>query len=177
MLCECVFIFSPCSPGFNRFTPFAVIEEPIMPVAKASDWVVQKAKSFCHIVGLSCEGFEGELLALLTAIEVSRTQNGTTSPFSPLTKSRNRRHRELTRLACTVNYDGKGDQSNRGKRQGKGSSVFSMPKILSWKVLGLNERDKRLRVKNLLREWKADIVNYWSMCLELLYAVYGVVIM
>jgi exonuclease III len=32
------------------------------------------------------------------------------------------------------------------------------PKIFSWDVQGLNERDKRMRVKNLLREWKTDIV-------------------
>jgi hypothetical protein len=28
-------------------------------------------KSFCHIVGLSCEGFEDELVALFIAIEAS----------------------------------------------------------------------------------------------------------
>jgi hypothetical protein len=35
------------------------------------------------------------------------------------------------------------------------------PKILSWNVRGLNERDKRLRVRNLLKEWKAHVI-----CLE-----------
>ncbi|KAF5467563.1 hypothetical protein F2P56_017374 [Juglans regia] len=32
------------------------------------------------------------------------------------------------------------------------------PKILSWNVRGLNEVEKRLRIRRLLREWKADIV-------------------
>ncbi|KAG6629833.1 hypothetical protein CIPAW_14G112600 [Carya illinoinensis] len=32
------------------------------------------------------------------------------------------------------------------------------PKIVSWNVRGLNEINKRLRIRNLLREWKADIV-------------------
>jgi endonuclease/exonuclease/phosphatase family metal-dependent hydrolase len=32
------------------------------------------------------------------------------------------------------------------------------PKILSWNVRGLNEGDKRLKVRNLLRQWKADII-------------------
>ena len=31
-------------------------------------------------------------------------------------------------------------------------------KLLSWNVRGLNEIDKRLQVRNLLRSWKADIV-------------------
>jgi exonuclease III len=32
--------------------------------------------------------------------------------------------------------------------------------ILSWNVRGLNKRDKRLRVSNLLRDWKVDIVCF-----------------
>jgi hypothetical protein len=34
------------------------------------------------------------------------------------------------------------------------------PKILSWNVRGLNNRRKRLRISNLLREWKADILCF-----------------
>lgn len=32
------------------------------------------------------------------------------------------------------------------------------PKLLSWNVKGVNEGDKRLRVRNLFREWKADVI-------------------
>lgn len=70
--------------------------------------MVQKTKSFRHIKGLSCESSEEVLSALLTATEASRTQNGPASPSNPLTKSRNRRHHELKRFACSVNYDSKG---------------------------------------------------------------------
>lgn len=31
-------------------------------------------------------------------------------------------------------------------------------KIMSWNVRGLNEINKRLQIRNVLREWKADIV-------------------
>lgn len=31
-------------------------------------------------------------------------------------------------------------------------------KILSWNVRGLNAREKRVVVKSLLKEWKADVV-------------------
>ena len=31
-------------------------------------------------------------------------------------------------------------------------------KILTWNVRGLHDRDKRLRIKNLLKEWHADVV-------------------
>jgi len=40
------------------------------------------------------------------------------------------------------------------------------PKILSWNVRGLNEGDKRLRVRNLLRQWKADIICLQETKLE-----------
>jgi exonuclease III len=32
------------------------------------------------------------------------------------------------------------------------------PRIVSWKVRGLNEGNKCLRVRNMLRQWKVDIV-------------------
>ena len=31
-------------------------------------------------------------------------------------------------------------------------------KIISWNVRGLNEHDKRLRVRNLIRKWGPDVV-------------------
>ena len=31
-------------------------------------------------------------------------------------------------------------------------------KIISWNVKGLNEKEKRLKVRNFLRTWRADIV-------------------
>jgi len=42
------------------------------------------------------------------------------------------------------------------------------PKLLSWNVRGLNECDKRMRVKNLLRQWKANIICLQESKLELI---------
>jgi exonuclease III len=39
-------------------------------------------------------------------------------------------------------------------------------KIVSWNVRGLNERDKRLRIRGLIRERKADIVCLQEIKLE-----------
>lgn len=52
---------------------------------------------------MSYEGFEDEVMTLLTANEASQTQNGSASPSSSLSKAINRRHRELKRLACSIN--------------------------------------------------------------------------
>jgi hypothetical protein len=40
-----------------------------------------------------------------------------------------------------------------------GASVWLMkPKILYWNVRGLDEEEKRMRIREPIREWKADIV-------------------
>jgi hypothetical protein len=39
-------------------------------------------------------------------------------------------------------------------------AVIMKHNILSWNVRGLNDRDKRLRISNLLRLWKVDIVCF-----------------
>ena len=39
-----------------------------------------------------------------------------------------------------------------------GFHVFMNLKILSWNVKGLNDCRKRSIVKNLLREWKCDVI-------------------
>jgi exonuclease III len=40
---------------------------------------------------------------------------------------------------------------------GLGCSIMK-PKILVWNVRGLNDKDKSLRIRGLLRDWRADIV-------------------
>lgn len=52
--------------------PIAVIEELEMPSSVSSDWVFESVKNFCHVVGLSCEGFKDQILSLFSAIEASR---------------------------------------------------------------------------------------------------------
>ena len=40
--------------------------------------------------------------------------------------------------------------------------------IISWNVRGLNEQDKRLRDRNLIRNWRLDIVCLQETKLELI---------
>jgi exonuclease III len=42
------------------------------------------------------------------------------------------------------------------------------PRILSWNVRGLNDGEKRLRVRNLLKYWKADIICLQETKLEII---------
>ena len=42
------------------------------------------------------------------------------------------------------------------------------PKIIMWNVRGLNVVDKRLRIRGLLREWKADVVCLQETKLEVI---------
>jgi hypothetical protein len=52
--------------------PTGVNENPDCTGPLASGWVLQKVMDIHHVVGLSCEGFEGKFMALLTACYVPR---------------------------------------------------------------------------------------------------------
>lgn len=67
-------------------------------------------------VGLLREGFEEELMTLLTAIYVSLLREGSASS----SKLVNRGNKELKRLSCSINYDSKGGSSSQGKVKGRG---------------------------------------------------------
>lgn len=40
--------------------PLAVVEEQGVPHPMSSDWVFERVRNFCRVVGLSCEGFEDQ---------------------------------------------------------------------------------------------------------------------
>jgi exonuclease III len=42
------------------------------------------------------------------------------------------------------------------------------PKIISWNVRGMNELEKRTKIRGLLREWKADIVGLQETKMEVI---------
>jgi hypothetical protein len=87
----------------------------------AYSWVLQKVKVIWHVVGLSCEGFEGQFLAFFTAIEASHNQEECYSNSKSVIRSL----RELKRLSCSINSDSSSGCSSRSKVKGKGSSVHS----------------------------------------------------
>jgi hypothetical protein len=53
------------------------------------------------------------------------------------------------------------------------------PNVLSWNVRGLNDRDKSLKIRGLIRDWKGLLFVYsklsWRLFLQLWWVVYGVV--
>jgi hypothetical protein len=71
--------------------PMAVIEEPILLAVVAFEWVGLRVESFHYVVGISCEAIEGELMVLLTAIEVIGYQNGLASLSTCLSRLVTRR--------------------------------------------------------------------------------------
>jgi hypothetical protein len=88
---------------------------------------VERVKGFCHVVGLSIEGHEEEMMALFRAIEANRKTK--TSPpengivVEPTPTSTNGK-RELQRLACSINYDGKKGIATKANGKGRGSTVI-----------------------------------------------------
>jgi hypothetical protein len=81
-------------------------------------------KNFYHVVGMSFEEFEDELMALFISIEASRHQTVRLILLT-ISKSTNRGHHELKRLARSINYDLKGGHSSRGKGKGRDPTCYS----------------------------------------------------
>ena len=46
--------------------------------------------------------------------------------------------------------------------------MFMKHKIISWNIKGLNVRDKRLRISNLPKLWKVDIVCFQETKMEVI---------
>lgn len=67
----------------------------------AFDWVFLKAKEIQLCVRLPCIGYEDQSLALLAAIEAG--QSNSTMKSHPTKK----KERELKRLTCSINYEGR----------------------------------------------------------------------
>lgn len=66
--------------------------------SNVSSWVLLKDKEIQQFVGMGCERFEDQFLALLTAIESSHANHR---------KFAIRKQRELKRLTCSLNYEGR----------------------------------------------------------------------
>lgn len=101
--------------------PLAMGAEQGAPNLVSSNWVVQRVKNLCHLVGLSCDGFEDQMLALFSAIEASRNHTFAGYVSGVCFKAGTKGNQELKRLDSSVNYDNRG-QSNRGKGKGRGSN-------------------------------------------------------
>jgi len=84
-------------------------------------WVLERVKGYYKLVGVSCDQVEDKLLALFEEIEAIRTQSLADSWAMVTTVSGVKGQREIKRLDCSINYDKKGEQSNR--RRGKGRGV------------------------------------------------------
>lgn len=79
--------------------------------SNASDWVFKTVKDIQEIVGLKCEGYEEQFMALLTAIEAGHQQQK---------KIGSKKQRELRRLTWSLNSEG---SSSRERTKGKGLAL------------------------------------------------------
>jgi hypothetical protein len=76
----------------------------------ASNWVLHKIQEFSKMVGVSCSGYENELMHLFEELETRRGHE----MYSPGGRARRRGDRELKRLECSINYDVKSGVSKKG---------------------------------------------------------------
>lgn len=102
----CVVPLRILHPGCDRFVGKGS--------ANPSSWVSEMASSFRHLVGVSCDGYEFDLLNLFAALEMERG-SGNKSPG----RSGGKLFRELKSLECSVNYDGNASSSRKTRKVGR----------------------------------------------------------
>ncbi len=85
----------------------AVLDEQLGDDPMSTEWVVERVKGFCKVVGLSCPGFEDKFMELFNDIEAHRYSNRVRHDNNLSAQFGNRGHREVKRLECSVSYDGK----------------------------------------------------------------------
>ncbi|XP_035543339.1 uncharacterized protein LOC118347632 [Juglans regia] len=79
----------------------------------STHWIFKKVEELQKIFGVSFGGYEEQFMALLVAIEASRS------------KSASKQDRELKRLTCSINYDVKEGSSGRVRSKGRGKLSFN----------------------------------------------------
>lgn len=112
-------------------------------------------------MGLFYDGFEEQFKALV-AIEAC---------CSLALKSASKKGGELRSLKCSINYDTKVGSVGRDKLKGTGLILLMKPKSLSWNVWGINDVNKRLRIRSLICSWKIDIVCFQGTKLGFIYRI------
>jgi len=101
-------------------TPLAV--EDVDGQRVSPRWVVERIKRFYPTIGLSCGRFEDRLLALFEEIEADRDLSlaELKTKLSPAKGVKGQR--ELNRLSWSMNYEKRGEQSDKGRHKGRGPS-------------------------------------------------------
>ncbi|KAB1224133.1 hypothetical protein CJ030_MR2G024431 [Morella rubra] len=82
--------------------------------APLSFWVLEMLYFFRHLVAVSCDGHEEDLLTLFAALEKEKELGS-----RPLGRSGGKMIRELKYLECSVNYDGSASSSRRSRKVGR----------------------------------------------------------
>ena len=107
---------------------------------------------FSEFLGVTTAGFEEEILELLRKMDVR--QHGDKRKGDP---AETRCERELRKLECTINFNGKGQI--RGGRDGEFLAKVEMKlKLFSWNVRGANNLNKRNVIRNFIRSQRVDLV-------------------
>jgi hypothetical protein len=82
---------------------------------RSSEWVLHLVKEFSHLVGLSCDVFEGRLSALFEDIVARNDEKEEGSSM----KLGNKGTREVNKLGCSINYDAHCSSASRGRSKGR----------------------------------------------------------
>ena len=144
----------PMEGGQTTVSLGSLSEEPTMvnPECKGYNiWEDRCLIKFSEFLGVTTAGFEEEILELLRKMDVR--QHGDKRKGNP---AETRCERELRKLECTINYNGKGQI--RGRRDKVLAKVEMKLKLFSWNVREANNLNKRNVIRNFIRSQRMDLV-------------------
>jgi hypothetical protein len=82
---------------------------------KSSKDFLKAILEYSHSVGITCDGYEGKLSAVFEAILADNDKKETGS----CSKLGNKFSRELNRLSCSINYDGRSGSTSQSRCKGR----------------------------------------------------------
>lgn len=95
-----------------------------MSQADVSKWVLKRINGFSKFLGVSFDGFEDKTMQLFTEIE-EKWKNGASEEVKKGGTKVSKGVRELRRLQCSVNYEGRNKGRERGSEVVEGSNLLS----------------------------------------------------
>jgi hypothetical protein len=106
--------------GLISVMPLAVEMDKDFSSNVSPRWVLERVKGYYKLIGVSCDQYEDKLLVLFEQIEARRVHPLADSLAMVTTVSGMKGQREIKWLNCSINYDKKGEQSNRRRVKGRG---------------------------------------------------------
>lgn len=124
-----------------------------------SEWILKNFIEVSKLFGVTFLGLEDRILTLIQEIKnmYMGSESGKKFYVKASRRQTKRGSKELKRLQCSINYEGKKEKRKEGGRSDSEIELM-IGKITSWNVKSLNDKKKIGEIRGCLQRWKPDII-------------------